>query len=148
MSQTVIAPAPDCMILEPYAPPPSQAASTRDPPTTSVLCGRNSEQNTRTEPSTIHIIRKEKTDFGTPRSETMDPKRQAIPWKRSPLPNMRRVLTWLQDHKIAFPKGGSSAVNGPASHSKDGAASKKHCTPSVDFGYLAVDRIDLRRYIT
>ena len=41
----------------------------------------------------------------------------------APSPNMRRMLTQLQRVSEA---GGSSAANSPSSHTKEGAAQKKH----------------------
>jgi hypothetical protein len=41
---------------------------------------------------------------------------------------VRRAFTWLQERRFLTPRGGASAINGPASHSKDGTASKKHRT--------------------
>ena len=50
MSQASPTSPPNCMVQEPYVPPPSRVASTRDPRTTSISCGRNLEQNTGSEP--------------------------------------------------------------------------------------------------
>ena len=41
-------------------------------------------------------------------------------------PNMKRVLTRLQDRRMASSGGGSFNVSGPTSHSKERAAPKKH----------------------
>ena len=43
-------------------------------------------------------------------------------------PNMTRVFMRLQEHRLLTPRRGSSPISGPASHSKHGTASKKHCT--------------------
>ena len=120
----------DCQMLEPYAHPPSRAASTRDPRTTSVSGGRNPEPHTGSDPSPIQSVRKGNTVSRTPRSGTPEPGGPGDSEEEiAPSPNMRRVFTRLQDRKMASPRGGSSAVSGPVSHSKEGAAEKKHrCT--------------------
>ena len=40
----------------------------------------------------------------------------------APSPNMRRVFIRLQERRLLTPGGGSSAISGPASQSKDGTA--------------------------
>jgi hypothetical protein len=46
----------------------------------------------------------------------------------APSPNVRRVFTMLQEKKLLTPGGGVSAINEPASHSKDETASKEYRT--------------------
>jgi hypothetical protein len=46
----------------------------------------------------------------------------------APSPNVRRAFTRLQEKKLLTPGGGASAISGPASHSREGTASKKHRT--------------------
>ena len=92
-------------------------------------CGRNLEQHTGSDPYPIQSVWKEKTVSGTPRSETPDLEGVNDSKEEIALAsNMRRVLTRLQERKMASPGGGSSAISRVASHSKDEAASKKHCT--------------------
>ena len=115
--------------LEPYAPPPSRAASTRDPRTASVSGGQNPEQLTKSDLSPIQSVRNENTISGTPRSGTPEPEGAGDSEEEiAPSPNMRRVLTRQQEWKMASSGGGSSAISGPTSHSKEGAALKKHRT--------------------
>jgi hypothetical protein len=46
----------------------------------------------------------------------------------TPLPNMKKIFTSLQERRLLTPQGGASAINGPASQPKDGMVSKKHHT--------------------
>ena len=102
-------------------------ASTKDPRTTSISCGRNPESRTGTAPSLIQSVWKGNTIFGTPRFGTPEGERAGDSEEEiSPSPNMRRVFTRLQDWKNASPRGGSSAVRSLGSHLKEGAAQKKH----------------------
>lgn len=129
MSQASLASVPECKILEPSAPPPSRETSTMDLRTTLVLRNKNPKQHTGSDPSLIQNIQKEKTGFETPRSKTPDLKgARGYQEEMAPSPNTRLVLTRLQERKMASPTGCSSAIKGPANHSKDGAASKKHRT--------------------
>ena len=117
----------DCQMVEPFAPPPSRAASTRDPHTTSISRGRNPEPRTGSDPSPIQSIRKGNTVSGTPRSVTPEVEGARDSEEEiAPSPNMRRVLMRLQNRKNTSPGGGSSAVSGLGNHLKEGAAQKKH----------------------
>ena len=101
MSQASPAPAPDCVIMEHWAPPPSHAISARDPRTTSVSCGRNRDRTTGSDPSPVQSSRKEKKASGTSRSGSRDgPGEDPSAAGNSeeeiaPSPNMRRVFTRL-----------------------------------------------------
>ena len=127
-------PALDCMIVDPWAPPPSHAMSTRDPRTTSVSCGRNRERPTGSDPSPGQSSRKEKKAFGAARSGSGDGSGEDpdvagdSEEEIAPSPNMKRVFTRLQERRLLTPGGGSSAISGLASESKDGTAPKKHRT--------------------
>ena len=96
MGQTLLASVPDCRVLEPYVPPTSRAASTRNPRTTSVSGGRNPKPLTRSDPSAIQNVRKVDTVSRTPRSGT--PKSEGAGDSEK---EMRRVLTRLQEQKLA-----------------------------------------------
>ena len=110
-------------MLEPFAPPLSRAASTRDPRTTLVSGGRNPEPHTGSDPSPIQSVRKGNTVSRMPRSGTLEAEGAGdYEEEIAPSPNMRMVLTRLHDRKMASPGGGSSTVGGPANHSKEGAA--------------------------
>ena len=91
MSHAPPTPAPDCMIVEQWAPPPSHAMSVRDPRMTSISCGRNRELTTGSDPSPVQSSRKEKKASGRARSGSGDGEErirtlQAIPRKKSPPP--------------------------------------------------------------
>ena len=93
-----------------------------DPRMASISGGCNPEPRTGSDPFRIQSVRKGNTVSGTPEPEGAGDSEEEI----APSPNMRRVLTRIQGWKMASPGGGSSAVSGPASHSKEGAAQKKH----------------------
>ena len=134
MSQVSPALALDCMIVGQWMPPPSHAMSAKDPRTTSVSCVRNRERTTGSDPSPVQSSRKEKKAFGIARSRSGDGSGEDpsaagdFEEEIAPSPNMRRVFTRLQEHRLLTPKGSSSAISGPASHPKDGTTSKKHRT--------------------
>ena len=104
-------------MVEPFAPPPSRAASTRDPRTASISGGQNPEPHVRNDPSPIQSVRKGNTIFGTPEGEGSEE-------EITPSPNMKWVLTRLQDRKNALPEGGSSAISGPDNHLKEGVSAQ------------------------
>ena len=98
----------DCQMVEPFPPPPSRAASTKDSRTASG--GQNSEHHTGSDPSPIQSVWRGSTVSGTPGSRTPRAERAGdLEDKIAPSPNTRRMLTRLQK---ASPEGGSSAVNG------------------------------------
>ena len=125
---------PDCMIVEQWALPPSHVMSARDPQTNLVSYGQNKERTTGNDPSSIRSSWKEKKASGPTWSRSGDGSREdpsaAGNFKDeiAPSPNMRRVFTRLKEHWLLTLGGGSSAINGPASHSKDGTTSKMHRT--------------------
>ena len=111
---------PDCQMASPLPPPPSRAASSRDPRTASG--GRNPELATGSDPSPVRSIRMGTVSgtpgtvsgtpgTGTPRTERTADSDDEV----APSPNMRRMLTRLQK---ASPGGGSSVISGIGSHQK------------------------------
>jgi hypothetical protein len=129
MSQVAPSPVPECVIVEQWAPPPSRAMSARDPRATSVSTGRNRERATGGDPSSVQRPRKERKASGSGDGSGEDPSYAGDSEEEIvPSPNVRRAFTRLQERRLLTPGGGSSAISGPASHSKDGTASKKHRT--------------------
>ena len=134
VSQVSLAPILDCIIVEQWTPLPSHAMSARDPRTASVSCGRNRERTTGNDPSPGQSSRKEKKASGTVRSRSGDGSKENPATagdseeEIAPSPNMRRVFTRLQERRLLTPRGGSSAISGPASQPKDRTAPKKHRT--------------------
>ena len=103
VAQVLPTPALDCMIVEPWAPPPSHAMSARDPREVSVSCGQNRERPTGSDPSPGQSSRKAKKASGTARSESEDGSGEdpdatgESEEEIAPSPNMRRVFTRLQE---------------------------------------------------
>ena len=122
MAQASPSSPPDCQMVSTLPPPPSRAASSRDPRTASISGGQNPEQCTGSDHSPLRSVRRGSTVSGTPGSGT--PRAEGAGDSEdevAPSPNMRRMLTRLQK---ASPEGGSSAVTGLGSHQKDEAAQK------------------------
>ena len=59
---------------------------------------------------------------------------------------MRMVFTRLPVCKLLTPGGGSSAISGPESQSKDGTGLKKHRTTWFRFGHVTVGMAELGRH--
>ena len=104
--------------------PLSKAVSSRDPWATLSSGRRDPVQHLGDDQSPPRSVRMGNTVSGTPRSGT--PRVEGAGDSEediAPSPNMRRVLTRLQR---ASEMEGSSAANSPGSHTKEGAAQKKH----------------------
>ena len=85
MTQASPSSPPDGQMVSTFPPPPSRAASSRDPRTTSISGGQNPEQRTGSDPSPLRSIRKGSTVSGTPVPEHHGQKEQGIRRTRSPL---------------------------------------------------------------
>ena len=109
-----------CLMTSPAPQPPSKALLAEIP---SSGC-QDPVQQLEDELSPLRSVRRGSTVSGTPRSET--PKAEGAGDSEeeiAPSLNMRRMLTRLQRVSEA---AGSSTANSPGSHTKEGAAQKKH----------------------
>jgi hypothetical protein len=122
---------PDCMILEQWVAPPSLATTARERRTASVSCGRNREvaesnhspRRSSRKKKNVLVARRSGSGDGSGEDSSAETEEEL-----APSPNVRRAFTRLQEIRLLTPGGGASTINGPASHSKDGTASKKHRT--------------------
>jgi hypothetical protein len=132
MAQASPSPSPDCMVLEQRVAPPSLVTTTKERRTSSISCGRNMEEVVESDHSPRRSSRKKKKVLAARRSRSGDRSGEdssvATDEEFAPSPNVRRAFTRLQERKLLTPERGVSAISGPASHSKDGTASKKHRT--------------------
>src|ERR1700738_1161996 len=98
MTHTLPSSPQDCQMVSPLPPPPSRAASSRDPRTASLSGGRNPEQGTGSDPSPVRSIRMGTVSgtpgtvsgtpgTGTPRTERAADSDDEV----APPPNMRGV---------------------------------------------------------
>jgi hypothetical protein len=132
MAQASPAPGPDCMILEQQVAPPSLATTARERRTASISCGRNREEVAESDHSPRRSSRKKKNVLVARRSGSGDGSGEDSSAETDEelalSPNVRRAFTRLQEISFLTLGRGVSAISGPASHSKEGTASKKHRT--------------------
>ena len=127
-------PAPDCMIVEPWEQPPTQALAVRDQRTTPTLFGRNKERMAETlgnrtlDLSLRHSAHKKKL---TPeRSGSFSSQSKDKLWDQTgpsvveetdevvtPSPSMRKILTRLQERQFLTHGGGALGTSGPVNKS-------------------------------
>jgi hypothetical protein len=113
-------------------PPPSAATTAKERRTTSISVGRNREEVVESDHSPRRSTRRKKKVLAARRSGSGDglgeDSSAETDEELAPSPNVRRAFTRLQEKKLLTPGGGASAISGPASHSREGTASKKHRT--------------------
>ena len=132
-AQASPAPAPDCMIVDRWVPPPSQGISAKERRAASALCGRNMERTADSDHSpcesscmkkVLVAMRNGSGDGSWERTSDAENFDEEV----TPSPNIRKIFMRLRERRLMTPEGGVSAISGPANQLKDGTASKYHRT--------------------
>ena len=127
---------PDCMIVEQWGHPPSQAPMVWERRITLTPCAPNKEKKAENDHSPWQSARKKKKVPTSKRSGSEDGSWEQM-WPSTieesdeevtPSPDMCKIFTRLQERRLLSPGGGAFGISGLASQSKGGKPTKKHRT--------------------